>query len=74
MAKVKELNVKITYRVGLGDLNIPKKVKEQLIEACEKNEEINLQSIKYGEAEEWLSDNIKEGDCFDWTAEIEDIE
>lgn len=33
-----------------------------------------MQSIKYGEAEEWIIENIREADCFDWTAEIEDIQ
>ena len=29
---------------------------------------------KYAEAASWLSDNIREADCMDWEADIDDLE
>lgn len=72
---VKDLTVKVTYRVGLGDVEMPKKVHEQLIKASEKGDEIEMGGIisKYPDAYAWLSDNIRERDCMEWSAEIEDV-
>lgn len=74
MKKVKNLSVQVTYRVGLGEVNMPQKVYAQLIEAFESGAEIDpCDNRKYADAADWLSNNIKEGDCTDWSAEIEEI-
>lgn len=74
MKKIKNLTVKVTYRVGLGDVEMPDEVYEQLTEAAEDGDTIESGGIKYTEAAEWLSNNIRERDCMDWEAEIEEAE
>lgn len=73
MITVKDLTVKVTYRVGLGDVEMPEKVFEQIMEAAENCDEIDPSGMQYADAGEWLSNNIREGDCMDWSAEIEEI-
>lgn len=72
MAKLKRIEVKVTYRVGLGDLEVPKDVLDELKEAGAKT--INMQDLKYPAAAEWLNDTIQERDCWDWECEIEELE
>ena len=74
MVTIKDLTVKVTYRVGLGEVEMPEKVHQQLLEASENGDEIEMCGIsKYPDAYEWLSDNIRERDCMDWEAEIEEM-
>jgi len=74
MVTIKDLTVKVTYRVGLGNVEMPEKVHQQLLEASENGDEIEMGGIsKYPDAYDWLSDNIRERDCMDWEAEIEDV-
>ncbi len=74
MVTVKELTVKITYRVGLIDVEMPQKVYDELVKASENIDEIDPSTgTKYGYAADWLGDNIKECDSFDWSAEIEEV-
>jgi hypothetical protein len=75
MVTIKDLTVKVTYRVGLGDVEMPKNVHEQLIQASENGDEIEMGGVnsKYSDAYEWLSINILERDCMDWSAEIEEV-
>ena len=74
MKTVKDLTVKVTYHVGLGDVEMPQEVYDQINEAAENGDEISISGMsEYPEALQWLSDNIREGDCMDWVAEIEDI-
>lgn len=74
MVTIKDLTVKVTYRVGLCEVEMPEKVHQQLLEASENGDEIEMGGIsKYPDAYEWLSDNIREHDCMDWEAEIEEV-
>lgn len=70
---IKDLSIKVTYEVGLGNVNIPKKAFKQLIKAYEKGDEIEMQSTKYPDAEIWLNENIRERDCMEWKSEIIDL-
>lgn len=73
MITVKDLTVKVSYKVGYGDVEMPQKVYDQLIEAEENGDEIEMEGMsKYPDAYEWLSNNIRERDCMEWSAEIED--
>ena len=70
---VKDLKLKVSYRVGYGGVEMPREVYDQLVEAQENGDEIEMGGIsKYPDAFEWLSNNIKERDCMDWSAEIDD--
>lgn len=71
--KLKEITIKVTYEIGLGNVKIPKKAYKQLLEAYENGDEIEMQSDKYPEAEEWILQNFKESDCMDWKSEITDL-
>lgn len=74
MKTVKDLTVKVTYRVGLGDVEMPQKVYDQIVEAAENGDDIDPSDPrKYADAADWLSENIRERDCMDWEAEIEEV-
>lgn len=73
MKKVKNLTVQVTYRVGLGNVKMPDEVYEQLSDAAEDGRTIEAGGEMYTEAAEWLSNNIRERDCMDWEAEIQEI-
>jgi hypothetical protein len=73
MITVKDFSVKITYRVELGNVDMPEGVYEQLSEAYDNGDEIDQSGLEYAAAAEWLSNNIREGDCMDWEAEIEEL-
>lgn len=77
MENIKKINVTISYSVGYGDLkNIPKDVLKQLKHAYDNGNSIMSSDISevYSNAMEWLVENIKEKDCFDWECEIENLE
>lgn len=73
MENIKKISVTITYKVGLGEIKAPENVIKQLKKAHENNIEIStgIYQDEYDEAYEWLIDNIKEKDCYDWTCEID---
>ena len=72
--KLDRLEVEVTFRVGLGELNLPKEEFEQLTKAFEKGKELDgFGYDEFNEAREWLSDNIKQGDCCDISYEITDM-
>jgi hypothetical protein len=73
MKNIKDLTVKVTYEVGLGDLEMPKEVYKQLLRASERGDDIKMNSMKYSSAESWLSENIRERDCMEWKVEIIDL-
>lgn len=74
MKTIKDLTVEVKYRVGLGYVEVPKNVYEQLMEATNNGDVIDPSYCpKYPEAAEWLTGNIRERDCMDWECEIEDI-
>ena len=70
--KIKDLRVRVIYEVGLGDLDMPSEVYNEIQEADENGDEIDGMSSagKYLKASEWLGINIKESDCMEWRAEV----
>jgi len=70
---VKDLKVTVTYTVGLGNIDMPEEVYEQLVEANENGSKIDPTLMIDEEAEEWISAKISERDCMEWEAEIDDI-
>lgn len=72
MKKVKQLTVKVTYTVGLGDFDMPEDIYNKLVEASENFKTIDGESID--DVSEWLGDNIKERDAMEWSFEIEEID
>lgn len=73
MKTIKDLDVKVTYRVGLGNVEVSDKVFKQLNEIADKGIELDGTGIDYPEANEWLRDNIKESDCCYLEYEISEL-
>lgn len=73
MIKVENLTVKVTYRVGLGNIEIPKRVYDQIVASSENGHVIHPDTPEYDDAANWLIEGINEQDCMDWEAEIERI-
>lgn len=72
MPIVKGITVKVTYTVSLGDIEIPDKVLDEIHKSMGEFAKIELNGADYKQAEHWLLDNIKEQDCLDWSADIEE--
>lgn len=70
---VKELIVTVTYTVMFEEIEMPKDVHEEIINAVDDGDKIIVHSLFYGNAQEWLTDNCKESDSMEWEAEIYDI-
>lgn len=75
MKTIKDLTIKVTYRVGLGDVEVSDKVYEALSKCYDKGGEVSPDSFDEDEqtASEWLSENVHEADAMDWEFEIEDF-
>lgn len=70
MKTIKKLTVTVTYTVGLGNIEVPDEVYDDLAKHYDDNEwEVPEDSI----AAEWLADNIKEKDAMSWSYEIDDL-
>lgn len=81
MKKIKELKIKVTYTVGLCDVEVSDKVYEALGECYDKGGDVPMpdECTLNGEKEltcasEWLSDNVNESDAMDWKFEIDDFQ
>ncbi len=59
MKTIKDLDVKVTYRVGLGDIKVPDKVFKQLTEISEKGIELDATGMTYPEANDLWVGNLK---------------
>lgn len=69
MKTIKHISVKCSYRVGLYNVEVPDEVYEQL----EKNQEFSSDDPRNQDALEWLGDNIREADAYEWEFDV-DIE
>jgi len=74
MVKIKDLDVTVTYRVGLGDIEVPENVFKELEKIVESGIETDgFEESKYPNAISWLTSNIKEKDCCDWKLTIDEL-
>ena len=74
MKNLKSLTVTVNYTVGLGNLDIPEKEFNQLVDAYDNADEIDGSSNEYGDLSDWLANNIREKDCVNIHYEIDDFE
>ncbi len=75
--KVKDLYVKVTYYVGLSDVEVSEELYEALQHMAECGEiNCNLVTLdkQIDTAIEWLGDNIQETDAHNWEYEITNME
>jgi hypothetical protein len=70
---VKDLQVKVTYTIGYGDIKMPKSIYKALLKTAEESGTIQMGGLDKDGLFSWLQDNTREEDCYKWEAEIEDI-
>ncbi len=73
MTTIESLTIKVTYQVGLWQVEMPKEIAEQLQQCFDNGDEIGWENEDYQEAQEWIVNNIKERDCLNYKAEVEEI-
>lgn len=73
MIIVETLDIKVTYKVGLGNVEMPENIYYKLLEKCNKGDEIEMGAIGDEDVMRWINNNIEENDCYEWEAEIKDI-
>lgn len=72
MRTIKNLYVKVTYTVGLEDVEVSDEVFEQLEQMADYGFSVeDCESSKYPEAFDWLGYKIRERDAMDWAYEVE---
>lgn len=71
---VKNLTVTVKYRVTISNVEIDDEIFNQLKESHDDNEILEPDMMEYLDAADWLSENIKEKDCWDWECKIDEIE
>ncbi len=75
MAEIKNIEVKMTFTVGLGNYDATAEQIKQLREAFENSTIIrDGHEDKYPEAISWLNTYIDSSDAYKWEYEIEDFE
>ena len=73
MKKIKELTIKVTYIVGLSNIEVPDDVYNELAKAYDEGGDVPEWDDELENANEWLLDNIRQNDAMEWEFEIEDF-
>ena len=74
MKKIKDLMIKVTFTVSLSDIEVPDEVFDELAKAYDEGGNVLELDDELENANEWLSDNIRQEDAMDWECEIENFE
>lgn len=78
MKTINDLRVKVTYEVGLGDIEVDDRTYEALLNSADNLQTLEWASVEKNESDQtafdWLTENIKEGDCCELEYEIIDFE
>jgi hypothetical protein len=74
MKTARNLTIKVTYTVALGDCKMPDEIYKQLLQVNESSKSIKMGSLEHPEAYEWLIENIDENDCCELKYQIKNIE
>ena len=74
MKNIKDLTIKVTYRVGLGNVEVPDEVYNELAKAYDEGGDVPEWDDELENVKEWLSDNIREADAMEWEYEIDDFQ
>lgn len=71
---IKDITIVVTYTVRLSELEVPEDVYEQLVEAYDGNDTIEIDGSPYfSDTLDWLTTNISEKDSYDWSVEIDEL-
>ena len=75
MKKIKSIQVKVTYQVGLGNIEVDDETYNALLKVADSGQTLDWSSRTDVEnvAFEWLNANIRERDCCELEYEIEDL-
>lgn len=75
MKTIKDLTIKVTYRVGLGNVEVSDEVYDALSQCYYNGGYVTPDGMTNEEsiAAEWLNDNIRESDAMEWEYEIDDF-
>jgi hypothetical protein len=74
MRTIKDLTVRVIYRVGIGNIQVPENVYNELNQIAESGiGEVDGMGTECTDAVEWLRDNIQERDCCDINYAIEEL-
>ncbi len=71
---IKEIDVKMTFKVGLGDIKVPLIVFNQLKALHDHGQALDMTSCKYPEAIDWVTNKINISDCYDAECEVTEFE
>ena len=71
MKKIKELNVEVTFSVGLCDLEVSDKVYDQLVDAGDRGLSISGDTSKYSDALDFLADEVSLSDALECEYEVD---
>ena len=74
MKNIKDLTIKVTYRVGLGNVEVPDEVYNELAKAYDEGGDVPEWDDELEDANEWLLGNIRQEDAMDWEFEIDDFQ
>lgn len=75
MKKIESIQVKVTYQVGLGDIEVDDKTYNTLLKIADSGQTLDWSPRTDVEnaAFEWLNANIRESDCCELEYEIIDL-
>lgn len=73
MKIIEDIRVKVTFTVGVGNVEATNAVAKKLKSMHENGDTLEMSDIDRTGTREWLLDNIKEDDAMTWEAEIEDL-
>ncbi|MBT1285937.1 hypothetical protein [Phocaeicola dorei] len=75
MKTIKDLTIKVTYTVGLSNVQVSDDVYEALSNCYDEGGQVTTDGFDNEEqtASEWLSDHVHESDAIDWEYEIKDF-
>lgn len=71
---IKTFEIEIKFKVGLGGIEMPQKVYDQLLSKIESYKDLVMGDLDCDEAMQWVQQNIHEQDCYSWSAEIIELE
>lgn len=73
MKKIKDLTIKVIYKVGLSNVEVPDEVYNELAKAYDEGGDVPEWDDELENANEWLLDNIRQNDAMEWEFEIDDF-
>ena len=77
MKKINDITVKVTYTVGLSNVQVSDELYEAICNSYDNGYRLGSDCDSGDDAcdaTDWISSNIRESDAMDWEYEIEDLD